>query len=456
MMKKTVKLNNGIEMPILGFGTWRVHDTQPMKWAIEEGYELIDTAVAYENEKLVGKAVKESGIKREDIFITTKIPNFQYDDVEGAYKACLKRLDLEYTDLLLCHSYKSEKRVEAYKVLEKLYKEKKCRAIGVSNFNVEHLKELLDKTEIVPAVNQVEFHVFCHQKELLDFCKEKDIVLQAYMPLGRSRVNLDNETLKKIADKHSKSVPQIMIRWLIQKGIPTIPKSDHKERIIMNKEVFDFELSEEDMEALDNIPDQRAYCTANPEYKETMIIGITGTLGAGKGTIVEYLKKRGFVHFSAREDVINKEIARRGMKITRDAMREVANDLREKYGPSHVAEELFSMANKTGKNAVLESLRAVGEIEKLREKKNFICLAVDADQKTRYERITKRKNAQSDDVSFEKFKEQEEAEMNNNDPSKQDLKGCIEIADFIFDNNGTKKDLYEQVEQALEKVRSKR
>jgi len=263
-----IKLNNGVEMPIIGYGTWLVNETQPIKWAIEEGYGLIDTAVAYDNEEVVGRAIKESKVARKDIFVTTKIPNFQYDKVEDAYNACLKRLDLEYTDLLLCHSFKSKDRVKAYKVLEKLYKEKKCRAIGVSNFNIEHLKELLKETKIVPAVNQVEFHIFCYQKELLKFCKEKGIILQSYMPISRGRANLENEILKKIAKNHSKTVPQIMIRWIVQKGIPTIPKSENKDRIKMNIQVFDFELTKEEMHLLDNMPDQKAYCTANPDYIE--------------------------------------------------------------------------------------------------------------------------------------------------------------------------------------------
>ncbi len=184
-----------------------------------------------------------------------------------------------------------------------------------------------------------------------------------------------------------------------------------------------------------------------------IIVGITGTIGAGKGTIVEYLlKNKGFVHFSAREDVINKEIEKRGLPITRDNMVLVANDLRKNYGPSYVAEELFKMAQNSDKNCVLESIRTVGEVESLRGKGEFYLFAVDAERKTRYSRIQKRKNAQSDDVSFEKFVEQEEVEMKSDDPNKQNLSKCIGMADYFFDNNGTFEDLYKQVDEVIEKI----
>jgi len=183
------------------------------------------------------------------------------------------------------------------------------------------------------------------------------------------------------------------------------------------------------------------------------IIGITGTLGAGKGTIVDYLvNEKGYHHFSAREDVINKEIERRELPITRDNMVVVANDLRRKYGPSYVAEELFKMAKKSRENSVLESLRTEGEINALRRIGNFTMFAVDADQRLRYERIQKRKNMQSDDVSFEKFKQQEETEMRSTDPTKQNLSRCIEISDYVFQNNSSFEELYEQVEKVLKEI----
>ena len=184
-----------------------------------------------------------------------------------------------------------------------------------------------------------------------------------------------------------------------------------------------------------------------------IIIGITGTLGAGKGTIVDYLvKNKGFVHFSAREDVINKEIEKRGLPITRDNMVLVANDLRKNYGSSYVIEELFKMAQNSDKNCILESIRTVGEIESLKKKGRFFLFAVDALQKTRYNRIKERKNAQSDDVSFEKFIEQEETEMKSDDPNKQNLSKCISMADYVLDNNESFEELYKQIDKILEKL----
>lgn len=183
-----------------------------------------------------------------------------------------------------------------------------------------------------------------------------------------------------------------------------------------------------------------------------IIIGITGTIGAGKGTVSEYLVKQGFKHFSAREDVINKELLTRGLEINRDNMVAVANDLRVKHGPSYVAERLFEMAEQSNANCVLESLRTEGEIISLRKKGEFYLFAIDAKQKTRYERVQIRKNSQSDDVGFEKFKSQEKTEMTSNDPTKQNLQRCIEIADYIIENNDSIETLYEKVDEILNKI----
>lgn len=187
-----------------------------------------------------------------------------------------------------------------------------------------------------------------------------------------------------------------------------------------------------------------------------IIIGITGTIGAGKGTIVDYLvKNKGFVHFSARIDVINKEIEKRGLPITRDNMVMVANDLRKSYGPSYVVEELFKLAEKSDSNCILESIRTVGEIESLRQKGKFYLFAIDADRKIRYDRIQKRGDIQSDNVSFEKFVEQEEKEMTSDDPNKQNLSKCIEMADYIFMNNGTLEELHYQVDKIISEILKK-
>lgn len=184
-----------------------------------------------------------------------------------------------------------------------------------------------------------------------------------------------------------------------------------------------------------------------------IIIGITGTLGAGKGTIVDYLvKNKEFIHFSAREDVINKEIEKKGFPITRDNMVLIANDLRKNYGPSYVAEKLFKMAQNSDKNCVLESLRTVGEIESLRKKGKFYLFAINAERKTRYDRVQERKNTQSDNVSFEKFIEQEETEMKSDDPNKQNLSKCIRMADYVFENNGTIEDLYKKIDEVISKL----
>lgn len=187
-----------------------------------------------------------------------------------------------------------------------------------------------------------------------------------------------------------------------------------------------------------------------------IIIGITGTIGAGKGTIVDYLvKNKGFVHFSARIDVINKEIEKRGLPITRDNMVMVANDLRKSYGPSYVVEELFKLAEKSDSNCILESIRTVGEIESLRQKGKFYLFAIDADRKIRYDRIQKRGDIQSDNVSFEKFVEQEEKEMTSDDPNKQNLSKCIEMADYIFMNNSTLEELHYQVDKIISEILKK-
>lgn len=259
-----VRLNNDLEMPIFGFGTFKVMSAEPVLLALEEGYRLLDTATVYKNEETVGEAIQKSEIAREDIFVTTKLGHQDMDDPRKALEESLRKLKLEYVDLWLIHWPETGKRESAWKVMEKLYKEGKCKAIGVSNFTIKHLKELLEAAEVVPAINQVEFHVYLYQKELLDFCRSKGIVLESYMSLTRGRAGFDNPRMKAVAEKHSKTVAQVMLRWVLQHGLVIIPKSEHEERIRENADIFDFSISEEDMETLNTLDKDKHYCSWDP------------------------------------------------------------------------------------------------------------------------------------------------------------------------------------------------
>lgn len=251
---ETVELANGVKMPRLGFGVWKVDDKEvidPVKWALQAGYRAIDTAKAYGNEAGVGQAIKESGIKREDLFITSKLWNADqgYDATIEAFEASLKRLGADYLDLYLIHWPVAQKFKDTWRAFEQLYQDGKIRAIGVCNFQEHHLKELIADADIVPMVNQIELHPHLTQEPLRKFCRDHKIVVEAWSPLGNGQMLSDPE-LKKIADKYGKSVAQVIIKWDLQNGIVTIPKSVHKERILENADVFDFKLSEEDMLAI--------------------------------------------------------------------------------------------------------------------------------------------------------------------------------------------------------------
>ncbi|EUJ21445.1 aldo/keto reductase [Listeria aquatica] len=251
---ETVELANGVKMPRLGFGVWKVDDKEvidPVKWALQAGYRAIDTAKAYGNEAGVGQAIKESGIKREDLFITSKLWNADqgYDATIEAFEASLKRLGTDYLDLYLIHWPVAQKFKDTWRAFEQLYQDGKIRAIGVCNFQEHHLKELIADADIVPMVNQIELHPHLTQEPLRKFCRDHKIVVEAWSPLGNGQMLSDPE-LKKIADKYGKSVAQVIIKWDLQNGIVTIPKSVHKERILENADVFDFKLSEEDMLAI--------------------------------------------------------------------------------------------------------------------------------------------------------------------------------------------------------------
>ncbi len=248
----TLTLNNGVEMPQFGLGVYKVEKglqiENTVKDAINIGYRLIDTASFYENEEGVGKAIKESGVPREEMFITTKVWNTDqgYDQTLNAFDNSLKKMGLDYIDLYLIHWPVKEKYLETWKALEKLYKDGKARAIGVSNFQIHHLKDILKNSSEKPAVNQVELHPLLSQKELREFCSEHNIKVQAWSPIARGRV-LEDSDIKEIAKRHNKSAAQIILRWHLQNGIMVIPKSVKKDRLRENADIFDFELTEDEM-----------------------------------------------------------------------------------------------------------------------------------------------------------------------------------------------------------------
>ncbi|MFC4386378.1 aldo/keto reductase [Gracilibacillus marinus] len=256
-LQSTTTLHNGVKMPWFGLGVFQVEDgdevINSVKWAIEHGYRSIDTAAVYKNEEGVGQAIKESGIPREELFITSKLWNSNqgYEETLQAFETTLSKLDLDYLDLYLIHwpVPKLNKYKETWKALEKLYKDGKIRAIGVSNFKEHHLEDLMTEAEIVPMVNQVEFHPHLQQESLHEFCKKHQIQLEAWSPLKQGKI-LADPTLTKIAEKHGKSTAQVILRWDLQKEVVTIPKSVKQHRILDNSNIFDFELSEEDMQLI--------------------------------------------------------------------------------------------------------------------------------------------------------------------------------------------------------------
>ncbi|NLB53358.1 MAG: aldo/keto reductase [Syntrophomonadaceae bacterium] len=254
-------LNNGVKMPWLGLGVFKTQEgdevINAVKDAVAAGYRSIDTASVYKNEQGVGQAVRECGIPREELFITTKVWNNDqgYDQTLKAFEESRKRLGLEYIDLYLVHWAVLDKYRETWKALIHLYQEGVVKAIGVSNHQIPHLKQIIEDTGVVPAVNQVECHPLLTQKELLTFCKQQGIQLEAWSPLIRG--NLDNQVLLNLAAKYGKTPAQIVLRWDIQNQIVTIPKSVHKERIIENSLIFDFELSPDDMQEIDSLNENK-------------------------------------------------------------------------------------------------------------------------------------------------------------------------------------------------------
>lgn len=254
-MQKVV-LNNGVEMPILGFGVFQMNDLEECERsvldALKTGYRLIDTAAAYENEEAVGKAIKKSGVPREEIFVTTKlwIQDAGDEKTIKAFERSLKRLQLDYLDLYLIHQPYGDV-YGAWRAMEKLYAQGKIRAIGVSNFHPDRVMDFIVHNEVVPAVNQIETHPFHQQIETQKFLWENNIQIESWGPFAEGKNNIfQNELLLSIAGKYGKSVAQVILRWLTQREIVVIPKSVRKERIKENFNIFDFELSAEDMNAI--------------------------------------------------------------------------------------------------------------------------------------------------------------------------------------------------------------
>jgi len=257
-IQSTVKLNNDVRMPILGLG---VYQSPPgrvtrdaVNFALRVGYRHVDTARIYGNEADVGEAVRESGVPRGDLFVTTKLWNSDqgYDSTLRACESSLKRLGLDYLDLYLVHFPVPDVRKESWRAMETLLEKGRCRAIGVSNFTIRHLEELIEERHVIPSVNQVEFHPFLYQKELLKYCQNRGIQVEAYSPLARGE-RLKHPRIISLATKYSKTPAQLMIRWGIQHGLVVIPKSTTEERIRENSQVFDFDISDDDMRSLDSL-----------------------------------------------------------------------------------------------------------------------------------------------------------------------------------------------------------
>ncbi|WHY92351.1 aldo/keto reductase [Neobacillus cucumis] len=255
-------LNNGVKMPWLGIGVFKVEEgpelVNAIRTAIKHGYRSVDTAAIYGNEEGVGQGIREglqeAGISREELFVTSKVWNSDlgYESTLAAYETSLQKLGLEYLDLYLIHWPVEGKYKEAWRALETLYKEGRVKAIGVSNFQIHHLEDLMKDAEIKPVINQVEYHPRLTQKALQEFCREHDIQLEAWSPLMQGEL-LDNPVLKEIASKYQKSAAQIILRWDLQNGVVTIPKSTKEHRIVENALVFDFKLTKDEMDQIDQL-----------------------------------------------------------------------------------------------------------------------------------------------------------------------------------------------------------
>ena len=260
-----LKMNDNCQIPVVGLGTWKSEPgkttSQAVLDSLEAGYRHIDTARAYDNETDVGRAVNDSGLPREDLFITTKLWN-QHQGYEEAIEACeksLNRLNCDYIDLYLIHWPLREKRNHSWKAFIELRDRDLCKSIGVSNFTIEHLAEIEAKFGILPAVNQVEFHPYHYQKELLDYCNSKNIIIEAYSPLVHAK-RMDEPKLGAISEELGKTPAQVLIRWSIQRGMVVLPKSVNKSRIVENFSVFDFDIPDSMMKKLDELDESFVTC----------------------------------------------------------------------------------------------------------------------------------------------------------------------------------------------------
>lgn len=253
---KYYSLNNGLEIPAMGLGVWQIDNTEQcaevVSFALKQGYSLIDTATVYKNEAAVGEGIRRSGVPREKIFVTSKlwVQDMGYENTKGAIDRLLQRMGLEYLDMYLIHhsfgDYKG-----SWRAMEEAVSAGKIKTIGVANFSIALLQDLISASTMVPAVNQIEFHPFCQQKELRAFMSDNHIQLEAWSPLGSGNQDiLNNRELKSMAEKYKKNVGQIILRWHIQEGAVVIPKSVHEERIASNLDIWDFELTEPEMDSI--------------------------------------------------------------------------------------------------------------------------------------------------------------------------------------------------------------
>lgn len=274
-MINSVFLNTDREMPLLGLGVYKLTEESEAESAIitavKAGYRLLDTASVYKNEELVGKGIAKCGVSRKDLFVTTKIWNTaqRLGDVPGHFERSLDRLKTDYVDLCLIHWPVPGCYLNTWKIMESFLESGRARSIGVSNFQIHHLEELAKISDIVPAVNQIECHPLCYPKQLIEYCQEKGIQVQAYSPLARGAY-LDNDVMCVIATKYGRTPAQIGLRWAIQKGISVIPKSSKAERIISNSKIFDFEIEQEDMDIIDTLNEDYHAASIPEDLRDTI------------------------------------------------------------------------------------------------------------------------------------------------------------------------------------------